>query len=361
MTYASITGWGKCTPPAVLSNDDLSQILDTSDEWIQTRTGMRERRISHVSVAELATVACQHALAAAGKEAADVDLIIFGSTTFSQLCPNSASYVQRVLGASNAGCMDLNTACTSGMYALTVATSMIRAGSAHTVLVIGAEVISKIMDWRDRDVAILFGDGATALLLEPSDAKCGVLAESLGCYGDARDILDIKGWGINDAFQGRDLGLTEWTFEGREIFKLAVEGMYTACHRVLNKLELNLDDIKTLIPHQANLRIINALGKKLGVKPDKTYVNIERYANMSAATTTMALIEAVEEGRVKAGDLLLLPAFGAGLAWSAHIIQWPERTEPLGTSDAALPPCDKTGLELVRGYMEQQEKARSRA
>ena len=348
MIYADITGWGKCPPPAILTNDDLSTFLDTDDEWIVSRTGMKERRISHVPVSALAHVACAQALAAAGKSAAEVDLIIFGSCSFDQLVPNSASRVQQLLGADNAACMDLNTACTSGMYGLSVATAMIRTGSVKNALVVGAEVLSVLMDWSNRDVAVLFGDGAAAFFLEASDEKSGVVAESLGCFGKNRDILDVTGWGAKYANQGIILGETKWNFDGQEIFKRAVVGMSRACDKALEKEGLSKEDIDLIVPHQANLRIIDALAKRMGASHEKVYVNIQRYGNISAATAPMALVEAIEEGRVVPGSKLLMPAFGGGLTWSAHLLHWGSRTEPLGTSDIDLPPCDKTGLQLVQ-------------
>jgi len=357
MRYADITGWGKCAPPAVLSNDDLSTFLDTDDEWIVTRTGMKERRISHVPVSDLAHVAAARALAAAGRSAADVDLIIFGSCSFDQIVPNAASRVQQLLGADNAACMDLNTACTSGMYALSVATAMIRAGSVNSALVIGAEVSSIMMDWSDRDVAVLFGDGAAAFYLEPSDKKSGVVAESLGCFGKNRDILDIAGWGLKYANQGLTLGETKWNFNGQEIFKRAVVGMSRACDKVLEKEGLAKEEIDLVVPHQANLRIIDALAKRMGASEEKVYVNIQRYGNMSAATAPLALVEALEEGRVTAGANLLMPAFGGGLTWSAHLLKWGDRTEPVATADVDLPPCDKTGLQLVQEIISAKNAA----
>jgi 3-oxoacyl-[acyl-carrier-protein] synthase-3 len=351
MVFADITGWGKCAPPARLTNDDLSTFLDTTDEWIVSRTGMRERRISHVPVSELAYVACSNALASAGKISSDVDLIILGSCTFDQIVPNTASRVQKLLGADNAACMDLNTACTSGMYALSVATAMIRSGAIRNALVVGAEVVSTVMDWSNRDVAILFGDGAAAFFLEASEEKSGVVAESLGCYAKSRDILSIVGWGTEYANSSHSLGKTEWDFEGQEIFKKAVLGMSKACDEVLKKEGISKEEIDLLIPHQANLRIIDALAKRMNANKEKVYVNIQRYGNMSAATAPMALVEAIEEGRVKSGSSLIMPAFGAGLTWSAHLIQWGARTQPIGTTDVELPPCDKTGLELVQNIM----------
>ncbi len=360
MRYADITGWGKCSPPARLTNADLSTLLDTDDEWIVSRTGMKERRISHVPVSDLAYVACARALAAAGKAAKDVDLILFGSCSFDQMVPNAASRVQRLLGADNAACLDLNSACTSGMYGLSVATAMIRSGSVKTVLVIGADVTSVQMDWSNRNVAVLFGDGAAAFFLEASDRKSGVLAESLGCFGKDRDILTVHGMGTGYANQGRHLGQTEWCFEGQEIFRRAVIGMSRACDSVLEKEGLAKEAIDLIVPHQANLRIIDALAKRMGAGDEKVYINIERYGNMSAATAPLALVEALEEGRVAPGATLLMPAFGAGLSWSAHLLRWGSRTRPLAMSDVELPPCDKTGLQLVQEIIAAQQQMQIR-
>lgn len=359
MRYADITGWGKCTPPATLTNADLSTFLDTDDEWICSRTGMKERRISHVPVSDLAHIACERALAAAGRLATDVDLIFFGSCSFDQMVPNAASRVQQLLGADNAACIDLNTACTSGMYALSVATAMIKTGSANSALVIGAEVTSALMDWSDRDVAVLFGDGAAAFYLEASDQKTGVVAESLGCFGKNRDILDVTGWGLKYANQGLILGETKWNFNGQEIFKRAVVGMSRACDNVLEKEGLAKEEIDLVVPHQANLRIIDALAKRMGASEEKVFINIQRYGNMSAATAPLALVEAVEEGRVTPGAKLLLPAFGGGLTWSAHLITWGARIRPLGTTDVGLPPCDKTGLQLVQDIIAAKKAGKS--
>ena len=351
MIYADITGWGKCTPPAILTNSDLSTFLDTDDEWIVSRTGMKERRISHVPVSDLAHIASARALATAGKCADDVDLIIFGSCTFDQIVPNSASRVQQLLGADNAACMDLNTACTSGMYALSVATAMIKTGSIKSALVIGAEVTSVLMDWSNRDVAVLFGDGAAAFYLEASNAKSGVVAESLGCFGKNRDILDVTGWGTKYANQGLVLGDTRWNFNGPEIFKRAVVGMSRACDNVMEKEGLDKEELDLVVPHQANLRIIDALANRMGASEEKVFINIQRYGNMSAATAPLALVEAIEEGRIAPGAKILMPAFGGGLTWSAHLLNWGARVKPLGTTDVDLSPCDKTGLQLVQAII----------
>jgi 3-oxoacyl-[acyl-carrier-protein] synthase III len=354
MTYAAIKGWGKCLPPAVLSNDDLATFLETNDEWITSRTGMKERRISHVQVSELAYVASERALAAAGKSAKDVELIVFGSCTFDELCPNAASNVQRLLGATNAACMDVNTACTSGMYSLTTATAMIKSGVVKSALVIGAEVISPIMDWDNRDVAVLFGDGSAALYLEASDEKEGVLAESLGCFGQSRDILAVEGWGMKYANKSRMLGDSNWAFLGQEIFKKAVAGMANGCEKTLEKLKFTSNDIDLIVPHQANLRIIDSLAKKLSLKKEDVFINIHRYGNMSAATALVAFVEAIEEKRVTPNSHILIPAFGGGLTWSAHIIKFGDRTIPLNNTMVELPPCAQSGLELIQDIIKNK-------
>lgn len=351
MKHAVISGWGKCLPPAILSNDDLATFLDTDDQWIQSRTGMKERRISHVPVSDLGHVAAARALAAAGKQPEDVELIVFGTTTPDQICPNTASRVQQLLGASNAAAMDVNTACTSCMYALSTATAMIRTGVVKNALVIGAEVISPIMDWDNRNVAVLFGDGAAAFYLEASEEQVGLLGEELGCYGEVRDILSVHGWGMKYALHGMALGNANWEFEGQEIFKRAVVGMVTASAEVLAKQAMTTADVDLVVPHQANLRIIEAVAKRADIPADKVFVNVHRYGNMSAATAPVALVEAVDEGRVNPGSHILMPAFGGGLSWCAHLFKWGERVTPLGRSDIELPPCNKTALELVQGII----------
>ncbi|MCU0760284.1 MAG: ketoacyl-ACP synthase III [Steroidobacteraceae bacterium] len=356
MPSASITGWGKCLPPAVLSNDDLATFLDTSDDWVATRTGIRERRISHVSLGELAAVAAKRALACAGLEGVDIDLIVFGSTTYDDQCPNQASGLQRAIGAEGCAAMDVNTACTSFLYGLSTATAMLRTGVARNALVVGAELISPFMDWSDRDVAVLFGDGAAAVVLQAGDADDGLQLEKLGCYGESREILRIHGIGGAYINQGRNLGDTRWQFEGQEIFKKAVHGMSQACEDVLARAGLAPGDVDLVVPHQANLRIIESVAKRAGVPMERVYVNVQRYGNMSAATVPVALCEALEEGRIGAGARLLMPAFGGGLTFCAHLVRWGERTTPLATSDAALPPCERSALQIVRAIIEAKGK-----
>ena len=348
MTYAAITGWGKCLPPAVLSNEDLATFLDTSDEWITSRTGIKERRISHLPLGDLAYVSAMLALAAAGLDPASIELIVMGSCSVDDLVPNQASGLQVRLGARRAGAMDVNTACTSFLYALSSANAMVRTGVVRNALVLGGELISAFMEWENRGVSVLFGDGCAAVVIEATDRVEGLLAEKLGCDSDARDTLVIEGMGARYAHTGRLYGDTEWVFEGQEIFKRAVLGMAGACVDVLEMQGVRPEEVALVIPHQANLRIIEAVAKRAGVGMDRVFVNVQRYGNMSAATVPVALVEALEEGRVPPGGLLLMPAFGAGLTWCAHLVRWGERVTPRGTSDVELPPAQHTALEIVQ-------------
>ncbi len=355
MTWAAITGWGKCMPPAVLTNDDLSTFLETSDEWIASRTGMRERRVSHVSAIEMATVASARALACAGLDAADVDLIIYGGVSNDELAPNSASGVQVALGATRAASMDLNTACTSFCYGLATATGMIRSGMIRNAIVIGVELVSRYIDWGDRNVSVLFGDGAAAVVLQASDTEAGVIGSVLGCDAEGRQTLRVRGMGCAYAGGAVTYGDTLWDFDGQAIFKRAVHAMADASRRVLAEAGLGPDDVDLVVPHQANLRIIESVAKYAGVPMEKVMVTVHKYANMSAATVPVALCEALEDGRIRPGATLLMPAFGAGLTYNSLLVKWGERITPLGTSDRELPPCTKTGLELVNEIRAHQD------
>ena len=361
MTYAAITGWGKCMPPAVLTNADLATFLDTNDDWIVSRTGMKERRVSHVSATEMAVVAAKRALACAGIEAADLDLIIYGSCSNDEQVPNTASGVQAAIGATRAASIDLNTACTSFLYSLTAATAMIRTGVAKTALVIGVEIISPFMDWDNRNVAVLFGDGCAAVVVQATDKQEGVIGEQLGCLADARQTLRVRGMGT--LYCNRDVtsGITSWDFDGQEIFKRAVQGMVQASQAVMKKCGVTPDDIDLVVPHQANLRIIDAVVSRSGVPAEKVMLTVERYGNMSAATVPVALAEALDEGRVKPGALVLMPAFGAGLTVCAHLVRWGERVTPLALSDAQLPPLKKSALEMVQDIRAKKANAQARS
>jgi 3-oxoacyl-[acyl-carrier-protein] synthase-3 len=264
--------------------------------------------------------------------------------------PNVASGIQRRIGAEGCAAMDVNTACTSFLYSLSTATAMIRTGVARNALVLGAEVISPFIDWSDRNTAVLFGDGAAAVVLQATDADEGLLAEKLGCYGESREILRVHGMGAAYAHEDRILGKTEWQFEGQDIFKKAVTGMALASDEALTKIGKAAADLDLVIPHQANLRIIEAVAKKAGIPMEKVFVNVHRYGNMSAATVPVALCEALEEGRVKPGALLLMPSFGGGLTFTSHVVRWGQRVTPLGISNVELPPLTQSALDLVARY-----------
>src|SRR5271168_618513 len=222
LTHAAIVGWGKCLPPSILTNQDLATFLPTDDEWITSRTGMKERRISHVPGMELAIVAARRAIACAGMRGEDIELVIYGSCSNDETVPNSASGVQQRIGATQAASFDINTACTSFMYGLSIGSSMIKSGIVKNALVIGVELISQYLDWDNRNVAVLFGDGAAAMVLKESQQQSGVIAEKLQCYADARQILRVRGMGTMYAIWGVQLGLPRWNFEEKEIFRKAV-------------------------------------------------------------------------------------------------------------------------------------------
>ena len=345
--YAAITGWGKCLPPAVLTNDQIASVIDTSDEWIRTRSGIRERRVSHVPGSDLATVAGQRALAAAGASAEEVDLLIVATCTPDTVIPSTAAHVQRKIGATNAAVFDLNAGCSGFIYSLEVATAMIRSGTYKKALIIGSERITWFLNWSNRDTAVLFGDGAGAVVVEPSEQESGLLYSHLGCEGEVADALQVPNFGTAGDRFVENYAVFGIQFDGREIFRRAVKGMTYETNIVLDKLGLSQADIDMIIPHQANLRIIESLAKHLSVDMSKVEVNIQHYGNTSAATIPVAMVEALEAGRIKPGDRILLAAFGAGLTRAAGLLRWGERTTPLRQSDAELQPCDQTALEIV--------------
>ena len=361
MTHAAIVGWGKCLPPLILSNQDLATFLPTDDEWITTRTGMKERRISHVPGIELAITAARRAIACAGMSGKDIELVIYGSCSNDELVPNSASGVQQRIGATQAAAFDVNTACTSFMYGLSIGTSMIKSGVVKNALIIGVELISQYMDWDNRNVAVLFGDGAAAMVLQESQSETGVIAEKLQCYADSRQILRVRGMGTMYANLGVQYGQTSWDFDGQEIFRKAVQGMSEASLDVMRRAGVTIADIGLVVPHQANLRIIDAVAKRAGASADKVFLTVQKYGNMSSATAPVALVDAVEEGRVAPNSLVLMPAFGGGLTLSAHLIRWGERLTPLEQSDAELPPTNKTALDIVNEIRAQKKLGQAEA
>lgn len=347
MRYAEITGWGKCVPPSILSNSDLEELTDTTDEWITTRTGIKERRIAHVNVSDLAVVASQQALAAAGLEPTDIDLIVLATCTADVVIPSAASLVQAKLGATNAAVFDLNAACSGWIYALNVGTQMVKGGGHDKVLIIGAEKLSHLLDFTDRATAVLFGDGAGAVVLEATDQPIGMQSVEIGTDGSVAGILCVPGVGTaGNRYQG-DPGEYAIHMDGPEVFKRAVTAMGEASARVVEEAGLSVGDVDLLIPHQANVRIIDATARKLKLAPEQVFVNIASYGNTSAATIPIALTEALDEGRIAPGANIVFAAFGAGLTWAAAVVRWGKRVEPLGVSEARLPPADQTARELL--------------
>lgn len=355
MTSAAITGWGKCMPPATLTNADLATFLDTDDDWIVQRTGIRERRISHVPAVQLSHVAAARALACAGLSADDVDLIVYGSCSADEAVPNTASGLQWLLGAKKAAAYDINTACTSFLYGLSTASALIKTGVVRNALVVGVEHISPYMDWTNRNVAVLFGDGAAAVVLQATEREEGVLGEALGCYADARHTLRVRGMGGAYTNRAVSLGDTLWDFDGQEIFKRAVHGMSHASAEVLTKCGVGIDAVDLLVPHQANLRIIESVSKRVGASADRVFLTVHKYGNMSAATVPVALVEALEAGRVQPGSLILMPAFGAGLTWCSHLVRWGDRVSPIDESPLDLPECRQTARDLVVALKDRKD------
>ncbi|QYJ91470.1 ketoacyl-ACP synthase III [Shewanella halotolerans] len=346
MQYATITGWGKCVPPATLTNHDLATFIDTSDEWIKPRTGISQRHISHVNTSELATVAAQRALAAAGVKGEEIDLIILATASPDTLIPNIASTVQANIGAS-CGAFDINAACSGFLYGLGLASSQIKSGQSKKVLVIGAERLSFYLDWSRRETAVLFGDGAGAVVVEATDQPGGVLGYELNNDPAGRDILKAGFGTAMDRFNAASLDFYI-EFNGQEIFKRAIAGMGKLSNTVLEKCGVDKDEVDLVIPHQANERIIDTLINRMKIPKEKAVVNIANYGNTSAATIPIAICDALEKGLIKPNQTILSCAFGAGLTSAAVLFKWGDRVTPISESDAELPPCDQTGIELVK-------------
>jgi 3-oxoacyl-[acyl-carrier-protein] synthase-3 len=320
-----IAGTGKYLPEKILTNADLEKLVDTTDEWIMTRTGIRERRIASESEtsASMGAGAAQKALEEAGVAAEDVDLIITATVTPDATFPSTACHIQRRIGASKAAAFDLQAACSGFLYGLVVAEQFLKTGFYRNILVIGAEKLSSIINWDDRSTCVLFGDGAGAVLVQPSPGDSKLLAADLGANGSYHDILYLlngQTGGPNGEKPGE--GPYHMTMAGQETFKQAVTAMTQSCHKVLKQTGLTADDIRCAIPHQANIRIINALGDRLKVPTEKRFINVERYGNVSAACIPIALDEAKSHYPLKAGDKILLVAFGGGLTWASAILEW---------------------------------------
>jgi 3-oxoacyl-[acyl-carrier-protein] synthase-3 len=285
----------------------------------------------------------------------EVDLIIYGGCSNEEAVPNSASGVQVALGATRAAAMDVNTACTSFLYGLATATSMIRNGVVRNAVVIGVELISRYMDWSNRSVAVLFGDGAAAVVVQATDREEGVLTSVLGCDTEARASLRVRGIGCGYAGQNITLGDTLWDFDGQVIFKRAVKGMSDSSLRALHEGGVTPEQVDLVVPHQANLRIIEAVAKYAGISMERVMVTVHKYGNMSSATVPVTLVEALKEGRIRPGSLVLMPGFGAGLTYASLLVRWGDRVTPLGESSRTLPPFDGTALELVEAIRAKQD------
>ncbi len=324
--YAHIIGWGKYVPPNILTNAELAKTVDTTDEWIRERTGITQRHIasSKESTAMMALHAAREAIEVADVNPAEINLVIVATATPEYIFPATACLVQDAIGAAHAGAYDLEAGCSGFVYALSTAAGMIRGGMFDTILVIGSETLSRVVDWSDRGTCILFGDGAGAVVLRGSDEPGGVLASILGSDGSGGELLMVPGGGSKHP-AGPDTVLSKMhtiKMHGREVYRFATRVMASAARQVVEQAGWALDQIDLFIPHQANVRIIDSAAKALKLPPDKVFVNLERYGNTSAASIPIALCEAIDAGKVKPGDHLVMVGFGAGLTWAACAIQW---------------------------------------
>jgi 3-oxoacyl-[acyl-carrier-protein] synthase-3 len=313
-------------PEKILTNADLEKMVDTTDEWITTRTGIKQRRIAAADefTSDMAAKAAERAMNMAGVTADQLDLIIVATISPDMPFPNTACLVQRKLGAKRAAAFDVEAACSGFIYALEIGQQFIMSRTYNTVLVIGAEKLSSITDWSDRNTCVLFGDGAGAAVLQNRPDAHGLLTAVMGADGDKADLLFMPGGGSRcpATKESVDARLHFLRMEGKETFKNAVQAMQSAAEEALRRCELNISQIKCVIPHQANLRIIDAVGERLGATPEQFFINLEKYGNTSAASVAIALDEAVAAGKISRGDLILLVVFGAGLTWGAAVIEW---------------------------------------
>ena len=324
MKYSKIQGTGSCAPDNVLSNEDLEKIIDTSDEWITTRTGIKQRRIVDKGkyTSDLAMEACLRALDDANMPASELDGIILGTISPDFIFPSTACILQSQLGCGNIMAFDLLAGCSGFQYALHVGNGMICSGQSKNLLIVGAEVLSRIMDYEDRSTCILFGDGAGAVVLTQSDEP-GVMSSILNSDGDNWEMLYMPGGGsripaTEESVKNRDHYLK---MNGRDVFKVAVKSLETSSVAAVEQANLKPEDIDLFVPHQANLRIIDAVRKRLDMPEEKVYINLDKYGNTSSASVPIALDEAVKAGRAKEGDIILTAAFGAGFTWGASLFK----------------------------------------
>jgi 3-oxoacyl-[acyl-carrier-protein] synthase-3 len=322
----SITGIGSYVPAKVLTNHDLEKMVDTSDEWITTRTGVKERRIAAKDefTSDLGAKAAQRAMKSAGITADEIELIVVATSTPDMPFPSTGCLIQQKIGARRAAAFDLEAACAGFIYGLEIGQQFIMSRTYDTVLVIGAEKISTITNWKDRNTCVLFGDGAGAVILQNRPQSHGLLTAVMGADGTKSDLLMLPAGGSRCPASAESVsaGKHYLQMDGRETFKHAVHAMQTAAEEALRRCEIDISQIKCVIPHQANRRIIDAVGERLGAQPEQMFVNVDKYGNTSAASVVIALDEAVSSGRIQRGDLILIVVFGAGLTWGAAVIEW---------------------------------------
>jgi len=346
---AQIVGWGFSVPERVLTNDDLARTVDTSDGWIRERTGIERRHVvsDGESTASMAIRASRAALQVADANPQDIDLVIVGTSTPDHLMPATACQVQDALGAVHAGAFDLNAACSGFVYALTVGHQAIASGEHDLVLVIGADALSTRVDWADRGTCILFGDGAGAVLLSAANDDAGVYATLLGSDGSGKDLLYIPAGGSAApvSHSALDQRLNYLRMDGRQVYRFATRAMAESVEQVAEKAGWDVNDIDCVIPHQANLRIITAAAKRLGLPTERFVVNLQEYGNTSAASVPIALCEAISSNTVKPGSRMVLVGFGAGLTWAAAAIRW-----RLGPSEVPSPLFRRWGRSLFYGW-----------
>lgn len=322
----SIAGVGAYVPSRILTNAELEKMVDTTDEWITTRTGIKERHIAAKDefTSDLGAKAAERAMKQAGVTADQIDLIIVATITPDMPFPSTAALIQHKIGATRAAAFDMEAACAGFIYALEIAQQFIMSRTYDTVLVIGAEKLSSIVDWQDRNTCVLFGDGAGAAILRNRPGSHGLLTAVMGADGSKAGLLFMAGGGSRCPATAESVASRQHflRMEGKETFKNAVQAMLTAGQEALRRCNIDISRIKLIIPHQANRRIIDAVGERLGAKPEQLFINLHKFGNTSAASVAIALDEAVHSGRVQPGDLILLVVFGAGLTWGAAVIEW---------------------------------------
>lgn len=326
MPYAHITGWGMSAPESVMTNDDLAKFVDTNDQWIRERTGIRQRHIAQDGQypSTLAVEASIKALTIANLPPTELDLIICSTSSPEYIFPATACLIQDQLGASKAGAFDLLAACSGFIYAVNMAAQAIRSGSIKNALVIGSETLSRFVNWKDRSTCILFGDGAGAFVLQASEQPGGVLSAVMHSDGSGGDLLTLQGGGSRYPATEATIhdGRHYITMDGNEVFRFATRVMASATLEALDAAKLKIEDVQWIVPHQANIRIIQAAARGLKLPMDRFIVNLENYGNTSTASIPIAMVEAIEKGQIKAGDKLVMVGFGAGLTWGALAAEW---------------------------------------